>query len=201
MCIRIAPVLVAITLAPFVSFGPGGRSDQASAAVQVAAAPSVEQRQNPNADRPGVPVTKDFDAFDPPVFGGKVVALTKDGVTIKPEGAWGSAHIVCQPDGTMKEVCRYIQDDTQPPRTFVFTEDMLYQSGLNPTYRGPGAPYLWHPVTDVKIGDTVEIGCVHTPAKVYCTRITIKSRPDAQVPPTILEKRHMERHGIGKENR
>jgi hypothetical protein len=140
-----------------------------------------------------VPVTGDFDAFQPPLFGGKVVAMTKDEITIKPEGKIMSPSFTRQPDGTTKETCRYVQDETKPPRTFVFTEELLYHSGLNPNYRGGGGAYSGHLVNDVKVGDTVYISCTRMRAKDYCPRITITARPDEKVPPTVREKQEMEK--------
>ncbi len=178
MCNRLALVLVVVSLAPFASFGPGVCANHASAAIGAVAAPLQQNVPNNNED-----LCRSFR--------GKVVQLMEKTVTIKPEG---NLKIVGYRTVDGVKVTRtYIQDNTKRPRTFTFTDELLYDSGLNPGYRGGGCPYFDHLVTDLKAGDSVYISFYPSQGKDCCDRIKIESRPDGNVPPTVFEKREMER--------
>src|SRR5262245_47726622 len=64
-------------------------------------------------------------AFDPQIYRGKVVGLTKATVTIQLEGRVQLNRVRQLPDGTSKEETLYIQDNNQPPREFVFHDKLL----------------------------------------------------------------------------
>jgi hypothetical protein len=113
-------------------------------------------------------------------YRGKVVELTEKSVTIKPEGEVKVVQY-CGGDDLSKARI-YIQDNTEPPRKFVFTEGLLYHSGLNPNYRGGSMPYFGHKVSDLKVGDSIYINCRRMKAQENCERIQIEARPDGNIP-------------------
>ena len=114
-------------------------------------------------------------------FRGKVLQITQKSLTIKLEGKVKTVEYR-QVNGV--EVTRtYLQDNKQPPRTFVFAPPLLYYSGLNPNYRGPGCLYLGGLVTDLRAGDSVYINYCRAQGQDYCTGIVIEARPGGKVPP------------------
>jgi hypothetical protein len=125
------------------------------------------------------PVDKDF---DPPSYRGIVVGLTEKTVTIKPAGILTCLEISSLPDGTKKER-QYTQDNTQPPREFVFSEI------LRPRPGGVGRPIVGHQIADLRMGDVVEISCQRSRGVYVCTDIKIHRRPGGRVPPTVADAR------------
>ncbi len=125
-----------------------------------------------------VPVGADY---QPIAFRGRVASLSAKGLIIAPQGHLKlSASISYHPDRTVKEKKVYIQDNTQPPRAFVFAPGLVPPAGIVP--RG-------HMVSDLQDGDIVQIEWCREGGRDFCTGIKIHRRPGGTVPPTAEDKR------------
>lgn len=130
---------------------------------------------------PWLPVGKDF---VPNSYRGRIIDLTGKTMIVKPEGVVTIGEIKFLPGG-IKEKRAYVQDNTQPPRTFVFSGSLLRMSGLDSTYRGAVAPLGGdhHKVGDLEVGDIVYIRCGRDEGVDYCYDVQIHRRPGGRVPP------------------
>jgi len=120
------------------------------------------------------------DDWVPIGFYGRVVALTPQTVTVKPEGNLTATLTWRSLDGTEHKKV-YVQDNTKPPREFTFSEM------LKPGPNGVGGAAYGHRVSDVQVGDVVHISCTRTRGVDYCRAIEIYRRPGGQVPPAVGE--------------
>ena len=110
----------------------------------------------------------------PHIFMGRVAAMTGQTITLKPEGyikfttqlSTGEAYEL---------VSVYKQDNTKPPRTFVFHRDLL---------RGI-VERRHHKIADVQPGDVVWIDCRRLEGVDFCIEIEIWRRPGGRVPPAF----------------
>ena len=121
--------------------------------------------------------------FDPGGFQGRIVGFTKSGVIIKPEGRYKVTSSFTLPDGTTVNVV-YVQDNTQPPREFVF-EDCLFPDRPGSKTARVGE----HNVTDLRNGDIVNIGYSGPAQGGACVCIQIRRRPGGRVPPAIWDSK------------
>ncbi|MCI0705102.1 MAG: hypothetical protein L0241_28915 [Planctomycetia bacterium] len=129
------------------------------------------------------------DDFVPSAYLGRVVNVTEETVTIKPEGDLKIGSISFHPDGTIKEERLYIQDNTKPPQTFVFSDGLHWYNGTLPAARRAGlvlTPHSGlHKISDLRPGDFVFINSYRRQGIDYCAEILIQRRPGGQVPLTI----------------
>jgi hypothetical protein len=117
--------------------------------------------------------------FVPTTYRGRVVGLTNKTVTIKPGGSVQTNEVSFHPDKTVKEERVYIQDNNQPPRLFVFGDQLLPRpNGACPVQHG-------HRIADLQMGDVITIGCSRFRGVDHCTRIEIYRRPGGKVPPAV----------------
>lgn len=115
----------------------------------------------------------------PCAYCGRVVGITEKGLTIKPERGLKIFIIKPLPDGTTREWV-YVQDNTQPPREFVFNDCLFFDRP------GPKTPRCGeHQVSDLRVGDFVEISCHRFRGLDFCTRLEIQRRPGGKVPPAL----------------
>jgi hypothetical protein len=119
------------------------------------------------------PTPKDW---QPGVYSGRVVGLTEKAVIIKLAGALRVERISFHPDGTVKEKQVYTQDNDQPPKEFVFHDQLLPRPG------GRTLVVHGHNISDLRIGDVIQFGCSHGLDMEYCTSIEIHRRPGGRVP-------------------
>jgi hypothetical protein len=106
-------------------------------------------------------------------YQGRVVAVTEKTVTIRPEGLLWVASIKYLHGGTLTR--RYTQDNSKPPRTFTFCDDLLHD-------RASGRSL--YKIADLKIGDAVLISCGRHNGVDYCINIEIQRRSGGTVPPS-----------------
>lgn len=155
--------------------------------LQLSSSGSTEPKQNPKPDELP-PVDKSFEPHD---YSGRVTAVSEEAVTIKPEGFVRIDEIKVLPDGVTQQRKVYIQDNTKPPRTFVFTDGALLTNGTLPAARRAGppiavrVPYRQHKISDLQPGDFVQISCGQSKGVYFCSEIEIHRRPGGQVPPAI----------------
>ncbi len=138
----------------------------------------AQTRRTPNApapaEQPSIPQTPVPPDWDPPTFCGRVIALSDKGLTIKPEG-WVMLGIISyNADWTLKTNMIYKQDNTKPPRSFVFHGHVLQTLGRS-----------GHKVTDVQVGDVVRIECRRLHGIANCVDIVIERRPGGGIPPAL----------------
>jgi hypothetical protein len=125
-----------------------------------------------------------------PSYYGRVVSVTGEAVTIKPEGVLKFEYKQALADGAVKRWER-VQDNTEPPRTFVFSDSALSINGTLPATKlakGPisvNCPVGEHKISDLRPGDVVWIGCQRFRGIDLCTDIRIQRRPGGKVPPAI----------------
>lgn len=129
---------------------------------------------------------KNQDDEMPSMFRGKVTALTDKTITIKPEGFVTTRSRRLLEDGRWDVVAVYKQDNTKPPKTFVFSKKLLFLNGVRPGGGLKGAGYGQHKISDVRLGDHVEISC-NTAQKeeAICGELRILRRYGGRVPPAI----------------
>jgi hypothetical protein len=126
--------------------------------------------------------------WPPCAFVGKVVALSDETITIKPQGHLKIYRIPSSADRPAKKEQVYVQDNTKPARLFVFSDPLLYFNGTLPAARRRGlglSPTTGHKISDVQTGDLVFISCNRAKGVDYCTRLEIQRRPGGRVPPAI----------------
>ncbi len=128
----------------------------------------------------------------PSTYKGIVVAVTDKTVTIKPSGDVTITKSRIGEGGKKEVVWVYTQDNTKPPQAFVFSDAALWANGTLPFANRAGKPALavnsnsrLHKISDLCLGDLVEITCGDVGGTVYCNEIAIIRRPGGQVPPTI----------------
>jgi hypothetical protein len=112
----------------------------------------------------------------PPSYYGKVVEITKYTVTIKPQGNL-KVYTHRNVGGVMVEESVYVQDNSRPPQSFVFDE-RLFPNSSSHVQRG-------HRISDVKVGDVIQISCGEFRGMAHCFGIEIYRRPGGKVPPAI----------------
>lgn len=135
---------------------------------------------------PPKPIRNQHDVI-PSTFRGKVMAVTDKSITVKPEGFVEGRAIRFLPDGQQEVVSVYKQDNTKPPMTFVFSDDLLLINGPL-AGRLKGAGYRQHRIADVQVGDHVEIGCDTAKKGVaVCGNLQIIRRYGGRVPPAITD--------------
>jgi len=124
--------------------------------------------------------------FKPDEYHGRVVALTEKAVTIKLEGNLQIEVVSFHPDGTIKEKKVYTQDNNQASLTFPFAPQLLPRpNGIEHVQRG-------HKVSEIQIGDVIQIRSSQWQGADHCTEIKIYRRPAGRVPPTVGDKWLME---------
>jgi hypothetical protein len=127
--------------------------------------------------------------FYPHAFHGRVVSLTDETITIQPEGDFRIGEITFLPDGTVVERL-YFQDNSQPAKTFTFSDDMLATNDTLPADRkdkGQKSPRVrQHKISDILVGDIVRINCwKRQGGGETCLSIQIQRRPRGKVPPAL----------------
>jgi hypothetical protein len=127
-----------------------------------------------------VPVPKDW---PPPAYYGRVVGLTDKMVTLKLVRGLRIERIAFNPDGTEKWKQVYVQDNNQPPKVFVFADQLI------PKANGRIAVQTGHRMADVRIGDEIHIGCYQGQGVEYCAGIQIYRRPGGRVPMAMNEEK------------
>jgi hypothetical protein len=160
MRLLVVPVLIGLLVAPLAASYPPG-----------------------DLPRPApmpIPVPKDW---QPGSYRGRVVALTDKTVTIKPEGNLRMEIVSFHPDGTVKEKLVYVQDNTQPPRVFTFSDRLL------PRPNGQPGVAQGHKISDVRLGDVIYINCSQSRGVDHCSEIEIHRRPGGRVPPALQDER------------
>jgi hypothetical protein len=153
--------------------------------LSLAALQADEPKPKPKPPKVVLPVGDDY---DPGVYLGRVTVLTEEKITIKPEGDLRTGPITFLPDGT--EVHRlYVQDNTKPPKTFVFSDGVLAFSDMLPPGRKHSSTAAWgdHKVTEVLLGDLVFINYCRIQGIDTCTHIQITRRPGGKVPPGFYD--------------
>ncbi len=128
---------------------------------------------------PPEPVGADF---VPHVYRGRIVGLSQTTVTIQPVNGLSMREISYLPDGSTREKV-YVQDNTQPPLKFVFSDLMVPKVGGQPLV--PSG----HRATDVQVGDIVYLNRQHLRGVDTCIRIEIERRPGGRVPPAVGDER------------
>lgn len=128
----------------------------------------------------------------PFTYCGRVVAVTGETITVKPEGYVCVLHTRAGRDGRAEVVSIYKQDNTKPPRTFVFSDTLLDINGTLPTDRrllprgGVGAWERQHKISVVRVGDHVELEThVNTNKVPICASLEILRRYGGQVPTAV----------------
>ncbi len=121
------------------------------------------------------------DEYYPSVFRGRVTAVSRDTVVIKPEG-------YCQltehrtENGRSILVALYRQDSSLPPRAYVFADSII---GV-PIPRRAGQ----HKPSDIQIGDHIEIVCCRMEDGTdCCTDLRIVRRYGGRVPLAIGDEK------------
>jgi hypothetical protein len=151
-----------------------------------AAVQADEPKPKPKPLKVVLPVGDDY---VPTVYLGRVTVLTEEKITIKPEGDLRAGPITVLPDGT--EVHRlYVQDNTKPPKTFVFSDSVLAFSGMLPPgrrYSGQTANWGDHKISEVLVGDRVFINYLRRQGIDTCINIRISRRPGGKVPPGFYD--------------
>lgn len=128
--------------------------------------------------------------FQPPAYHGKVVEITKKTVTIRLEGYLQFNEISYLAEGTKRERV-YIQDNDQPPKEFVFGDQLILRpDGVSLVKDG-------HNISDLRVGDVVRIGRNQWLGIDYCNMIQICRRPGGKVPPAVEDERWSK---LGKES-
>lgn len=160
-----------------------------AAAALVLALPTLG-RETPVAPPPN-PV---LDQDDCPVgtFRGRVVVVTGETITVKPEGFVASRSIENRGRPNQRVISIYKQDNTKPPSTLVFSDTLLDINGTLPANRrvlplaGVGKWERQHKLSVVRIGDHVEIETDVDVNKVpVCRSLEILRRYGGQVPAAI----------------
>ncbi len=125
--------------------------------------------------------------YYPHVYSGRVMLINEEVIIIKPEGDLRTMPTSFHPDGTVKEQRLYVQDNTKPPKTFTFSDELLLHNGTLPAARRVGlhvsAPTGQHKISEVRSGDFVFINSWRGKGIEYCTSIQIQRRPGGKVPP------------------
>src|SRR5581483_397791 len=111
--------------------------------------------------------------FQPPGYRGRVEQITEKTVTIKLVG-YLQFNEIWYTDG-IKYERKYVQDNNQPPMEFVFHQDLIPRpDGLRIVQRG-------HSISDLRVGDVIQIGCSRWRGIDYCCVIEIHRRPGGKV--------------------
>ena len=121
--------------------------------------------------------------FAPPRYRGKVLEISQKSITIKLEGSIQVNVIHYLADGTKVERVLYIQDNNQPPKELVFSDQLL------PVPNGRTLVLDGHNISDLRIGDGVEVGASRWLGVDYCNKMEIWRRPGGKVPPSVLDKK------------
>jgi hypothetical protein len=118
---------------------------------------------------------------------GRVISVTAESITIKPEGDLKHTYKRYHANGfTQSE--EKVQDNNEPSRQFVFNDEMLYWNGTLPAAHrakriSVSPPDGHHKISDVQPGDLVLIECRRVQGIDYCTELEIHRRPGGRVPP------------------
>lgn len=110
----------------------------------------------------------DPDEKPPGTFRGRVIGLSDDGITIKPEGSASTQWTRLLANG-QKEAWIYRQDNTKPPMVFAFT--------ANHKRIGVSSQGGQHKLADVQVGDIVKIDCYCYSGVMHCLGIEVHRRP------------------------
>jgi hypothetical protein len=107
----------------------------------------------------------------PPSFMGRVTAVSEKHLVLKPEVGLTltTTHYT---NGRPFRTTVYVQDNTKPPRTFVFS----------PTYQPLHGE---HKHSEIQVGDLVYLRCIRKDGVDICFGVQIHRRPGGRVPPII----------------
>ena len=130
------------------------------------------------------------DDVPPLSFRGRVTVVTGESITIKPEGDIKITESRYLGDGRWEVLSVYRQDNTKPPRTFVFDDGLLFLNGTLPAggrakHIAISNPSQQHKISDVRPGDHVQIRCNRVQGVDCCRELHIVRRYGGRVPPAI----------------
>ncbi|MDY3563102.1 hypothetical protein R5W23_004601 [Gemmata sp. JC673] len=126
-------------------------------------------------------------------FLGRVESVCADGVVIKPQGDMRMRWLARHPDGTPRAEHVFVQDNTQPARTFGYEDSLRMFCGLPLTHGvRPGLGHSTHSgehkITDVLVGDIVLASYRQQRGEWVCMAIRIQRRPGGRVPEAVGDK-------------
>ncbi len=122
--------------------------------------------------------------YQPTGFLGRVEFIGPDKVTLKPERNPQITWVETNSDGSEVEVF-YVQDNTQPPKTFTFSDRLLTLNGVVlPRNRVWNGQYSRgeHRISDVRVGDLIYVDYGTLRGQTLCSWIAVLRRPGGRVP-------------------
>lgn len=131
----------------------------------------------------------------PPSYMGQVTAVSGETIVIKPKGNHKITATLSLGGGKVEQLADYVQDNSKPPHSFVFSNELLYYNGTLPATRFPKRGLGLtpqgglHKISDVQIGDIVWITCRRDQGTDTCIEIQILRRPGGKVPPAFDDEK------------